>query len=430
MTPPSAVRWRLLRAAAAALVASACAVTVSWVDDDPEFDAWRAKAEGLRELDFQHAVKMKWMNPDQVGGVVAEELAYALPENFETDYRDAYVALGVLPPDIDLYDTLLSLHEEELVGLYSVHTSTLYVLREDESHTGYESSMIVVHELVHALQHQHFPRTVRTLQGVRRNDDLVTAMSAVLEGDASLTMLPVESEWGRTLEDAERLRNAMLVELEFPEDEMAAAPLLLRTSLIFPYAHGAALAARRYTEDGNGGLDALMTSPPLSTLRVIEPDDTDPVEFIRLPTAELAESLSERGCRVGHDNVAGVLTLQVLFDLYTKEAELDALLRHWAGDRFAHFVCSDGGELAWLVRWDDEASARDFARRYQRIAPAASQAAGFAGLPDVEVDGKGVWILSQGLATQAELAASQVEIRPYDDFTAWLADGCFPESCP
>jgi hypothetical protein len=424
---------RLAAGLAGLVLLGACAGVLSSRTPHSEFARWQAEAASLRGLEFLTPVEMRWITAEQIGAIIRGELERTLPSELEDEYRDAYASLGLLPRDMDLSDALIQLQTSELVGLYSVHDRTMYVVESKEAITGYDPTVIVVHEMVHALQHQHFPAAVRTIQGLRHNDDLVTAVAAALEGDASLTMLAVSEDDadGRTIAGARQLRDAMLVDVEFPEGTMAQAPLLLRISLIFPYAEGTLLAASRFAEQGNRGLDALMRQPPLSTLRVLHPDDRDPVEFLALPLEPLVTQLEERGCRVGHHNVAGVLTLRVLFEQYGAAKDLEPLLRAWSGDRFAHIVCADSWELAWVSRWDDEKSAAAFARRYESISSSAAGAAGFTEPPSVTRSGRSVLVLSAGLREHGDLIRERLEIRSYDSYAAWVAGGCFSEpACP
>jgi hypothetical protein len=293
--------------------------------------------------------------------------------------------------------------------------------------------MIVVHELVHALQHQHFPELMGLLEGLRRNDDVVSALAAAIEGDASFSSLALEDgeEFNRSTAGARFVQDAFLGDLRAPTGVMAEVPRLLAVSLIFPYAHGVTLAAERYDAARNDGLDALLRDPPLSTLRVRWRDDDDPVSFVRLPLDRLAPRLAERRCRLGHSNVAGVIALDVLFAEYAGAADRDDLLRRWSGDRFQHVVCDAGWELLWLTHWDDPQAAADFARSYTEVADSVAAAGNLAGSPRVVVDGRSALVVTPGLADLAPLVLGSSEIRAYERLGDWLADDCFPESpCP
>lgn len=418
---------------AVAVAAAACTGIPLPGFRDPSAVRWRQVTTELRELEFLRPVGLRWIDSVEIPDLIREELEAAFPEAVIDDYRDAYAAMGLLPVGFDLLEVLLELQQDQLVGFYSARREVLYVLR-DLPPGGFTPTTVVVHELVHALQHQHHPLPVSVLQGLMHNDDVVAALGAAIEGDASFTMLGLDSAEhlpSRDLDGAAELRDAMLVDVEHPTGLLASVPRLLRLSLIFPYAYGTVVAAHRYADAGNAGLDALVQDAPLSTLRVLDPNGEGPVEFLRLPLEALAGALEARGCEVGDHNVAGALGLRVLFEDHGSEVDAAAVADGWAGDRFAHLHCGSVWELVWVTRWKDEELAGTFARRYSRVAESVAASTPLSGPATAIQHGRTVLVLTPGLVEQAELILRGMEVRSYDRFVEWLADGCFPEpSCP
>jgi hypothetical protein len=404
---------------------------------------WKAETEALRGLEFERpgwrqrlglapSLRLRWITTEQISEVSREEVRSKLPDDVAAAYRDAYSALGVFPPDLDLLAALTELHQDQLVGVYSPRDRTLFVVKDLPAHVDGGAELIVVHELVHALQHEHFPFAMALLEGLAQNDDVLSALATAIEGDASYTML------GRTLGTdsklrstaAEDARRSWQADMDYPSGALASVPRLLRNSLLFPYAHGIVLASRRFDARGNPGLDDLVRSPPLSTERVLHPEDTDPVEFVKLPESQLADAVAERGCRLGHSNVAGVLTIDVLFRDHAREGGLGALTSRWSGDRFLHVACPAGPELVWLTRWDDESSARRFAERYAEIAGSVARVARLSGPPAVAVEGRSALVISPALSDLTSEVLAGTEVRAYDSFDTWRDGGCFPSGCP
>ena len=106
-------------------------------------------------------------------------------------------------------------------------------------------------------------------------------------------------------------------------------------------------------------------------------------------------------------------------------------MRAWRGDRFLQVACGATWELVWLTRWSSTAAAGEFARQYREIASSIAQLAPLSGTPAVVLDGRSALVLTPGLIDQAGSVLAGTEVRSYEDFEAWLADACFPESpCP
>ena len=411
-----------------ALLAGACAL-------QPGVSAlisYKRATESLRGLEFQRRFDFEFIDREQIPGLVRKMVEAAYPPGHVEAYRDAYAALGALPADIDLEQALLELQQDQLLGLYDPHTETMYVVRSGPD-DDYQAATII-HELVHALQHQHFPELFAVQQTLRHNDDLVSALSTAIEGDASLTMLARLPRRDRSVLTAGLLREVMLLDIQYPEGKLAEVPRLLRVSLLFGYAHGTSLAAVHYERAGNAGLDQFLRDPPIATVNALEPDQPVAVEFVSLPLEPLGEALAARGCSLGHHNVAGALTVGVIFEDHEGQDRapgLDLLLADWKGDRFVHARCGDQWELAWLTRWRSEAAANAFASRYRGIAASIAVAAPLSGEPELMRAGRTVLVYTPGLVAELELILDGAEIRRYPSLASWIGDDCFTESpCP
>jgi hypothetical protein len=413
---------------AALLLTTAC---VNWLSHGEleSFTVWKELASEVRELPFLEQVGSRWISREELRQIVKEELQAEYAAEYVESYRDAYAAMGLLPPGLDLLEVLLDLLQDQLVGLYSVNRGTLYVVKGAKAADDGSSEMIAIHELVHALQHQHYPVTLQLLQRLRDNDDLEIAMASGVEGDASLTMLGSDPNGPlrRDMEHALWFQRELLDELQRPS-RVPGVPRLLRVAQSFPYAYGTPAAAAIYRERGNPGLDAQLRDPPLASLRIRFPDEDHPIEFLRLPLEALRPTLADRGCEVRHSNVAGIVTIGVLLEAYGADDASETLLREWSGDRFIHVTCPGAWELGWVSRWTTPVAAADFARRYRLLADEVGAASQLSGPPDVFHSDRTVVVLTPGLLDLATLFLEGSEHRAYNSFLGWLDDGCFPES--
>jgi hypothetical protein len=462
----------------AAFLAATCTGNLPWRESGQTV-RWKQWAGNLRELDFREPVQFRWVTRDELTAF-ARQVSLIHGSTRGGRYRDAYAALGLLPAGQpvagNLGETL-----KDVVGVYVPWERSLFVV-VGRGRTPLTTGMTVVHELVHVLQHQHFPEIFDFRYGLIQNDDVVRALVAVLEGDAALTALATDPReaFARDLKDALIFQQMMLGGLEESGTELPAqtdseaqteqqepggkqldlvvlwcdpedleelreervtllgggskpkeAPLMLRMTRVFPYAYGIVFMALAYAQDGNRALNAQLRSPPLSTLQLHFPDEDRPVEFIRLPLGELASALSARGCKLGYNNVAGALILRVLLQEQEPGGAHEALLRSCSGDRFVHVYCPDGWELAWATRWRNAAAAADFAGRFRAAAADLARSTPLSGPAQVRVTDRTAWVLSPGLLDQEELLRKESEIRSYSSFLQWKADGCFPEpACP
>ena len=424
---------RALALAALGLLATGCALW-PFGDDAKRLAQWQHETVSLRGLEFEREVEMRWVGRDQLPELLREVAGDDLEPSRVADARDSYVALGVLGPDVDLAKEMLALYESQVAGLYSPKRKTLFV--SDEMRGPLKSILlgpVVVHELTHALQDQHFPDTVHLLVDLDGEDDVVQALSGTVEGDASITMVGAMpgGATNETVEVAEQLRDTMLAELAKPDSDFGRAPRLLGVGLVFPYAYGTVAAARRFEAQGNAGLNAMLRDPPLSTVQVLHPSLAASIEFIRLPLDELRADPATAQCVQGRANVAGALTMRVLFEATHKGDALEKLVSAWRGDRYVRLDCGGKWELVWLTRWASPEAAQRFAAAYGDQAAAIAARAPLSGPVALTVSGSTALAVTPGVRARADELLHASEIRSYGDFRAWLADGCFPESgCP
>ncbi|HXX46777.1 MAG TPA: hypothetical protein VEN47_01025 [Myxococcota bacterium] len=421
-------------AVALALGCAACAGLWPFGDDARRLADWQHKTVSLRGLDFERGVSFRWVSRDELPALLRDEAGAELDPARVTDERDSYAALGALAPDVDLAKETMELYESQLAGLYSPKRNTLFV--SDEMRGPLKSFLldpIVVHELTHALQDQHFPDTLHLMLDLENEDDVVRALSGTVEGDASITMfgaLPGGAK-AETVEVADQLRDSMLAELSKPDSDIGRAPRLLAVGLVFPYAYGTVAAAHLYERNGNAGLDSALRDPPLSTVQVLNPGIRARIDFIRLPLDELRADPGTAACTQGQANVAGPLTVRVLLEATQKGDALERLVSAWRGDRFVRLDCGDKWELVWLTRWDTAESAQRFAAAYGARAAEIAGRTRLSGPVALTVSGTSALAVTPGLRGRADELLHASEIRGYTDFRAWLADGCFPEQgCP
>jgi hypothetical protein len=142
------------------------------------------------------------------------------------------LALGLLPPELDLRAMLFDVLGEQVVGYYDTEQKRLVLrddslaalMRRDTPDVG-EGRMVVVHESIHALQDQHFdlhaeherPHTI----------DEANAFRALVEGDATLAMIGHQAQQlGASLRDPrllESIRRAFIDRFgDAPDDDILA----------------------------------------------------------------------------------------------------------------------------------------------------------------------------------------------------------------
>jgi hypothetical protein len=203
---------------------------------------------------------------------------------------------------------------------------------------------------------------------IKHDDDRSMALSSLIEGEATLTMMAAQMEdWdgsqivqipSSSLDRTFSLMMPLMTMGTGPS--MKQAPPILADSLIFPYLRGLVFCARLVNDDGWKGIDAAYKNPPLSTEQILHPE-----KYLAKPDAPMAVDLGDlkagEGWKEVTRNVVGEMQAAVLLKKQSgKEAAAG-----WDGDQFAAFEGPEGRlGLVWLSTWDSEADAKEFCRAY------------------------------------------------------------------
>lgn len=341
---------------------------------------------------------------------IGRKLVAQLEADDLDDARLAYGALGLLDPDVDLLALLSSVLTEQVVGYYDPDAGRL-VVRDDIMRTLHrvggavdEGRVVLAHELVHALQDQALG--LGESYDRERDSDADNAFRAVVEGDATLAMLgyAIEHQGGH-LESVTRSPGLLRGLLSggggtLPGDALAAAPPILRVTLVTPYLDGTVLAAEAHRQGGWAGVDALHHRPPASTEQVLHLDKLRSREAPVAIAIPGLPGLAAAGLTALDDDTLGELEMSVYFGQLS-ESRVDATAAAgWGGDRLRIYRDTEGGGVAvWFTVWDSERDAAEAEVAAEQVAPALADPR--RPLHRVLRQGKAVLIV-RGLATDLQ----------------------------
>ncbi|MFQ5893829.1 MAG: DUF6782 family putative metallopeptidase, partial [Nitrospinota bacterium] len=158
-----------------------------------------ARAETLADLTFsmlKEVERLRGLEPTRTVGIgqrSPEDLRALLRQRIVEEYTAEQLAgfqrllalTGLIPTDYDLIGRYVALMAARALGYYDFHTKTLFLSTTTEPPL---RASVVLHELTHALQDQHF-FIHRRLKALNENEDARTALGALIEGEATALML-------------------------------------------------------------------------------------------------------------------------------------------------------------------------------------------------------------------------------------------------
>jgi hypothetical protein len=324
----------VLAKAGVALLVAAAPVGVYLAPDDsgPSYpERWDPRVSGLvsfvereRGLAFEHPVEVSFLSDAEFREKVTtpEEDKEAEEEELKR-FLGELRAVGLVSGDPDLGAAADELLGDSIVGLYVPEEEALYV--RGQQLTPYVEG-VLVHELTHALQDQHFDLE-RMDERAPRGAEVATR--ALVEGDADR----IEDLWVAALAPSEQEAYARAEQEADTSSGGSGAdvPQVLQDLLSFPYAFG---PADLDSLGDNARIDAAFRRPPVSEAQVVDPlrygASFEPAEVDDPELPEGAKASDEPGA-------FGQFTLFSVLGARLGQARAWEAVSGWSGDRYTSY---------------------------------------------------------------------------------------------
>jgi hypothetical protein len=320
-----------------------------------EYDRITEDMAALRQLELLQPLDIEMQTRAELREWLAESLA-EYPEHEQADDQRVLEIFGLIEPGTDIRELQSEILGEQIAGYYDPEIGAMVVVRSDEGdELSANDELTFAHEVVHALQDQHFD--LLAVQGDldEISDDQYLAVSALIEGDASVGQVLY------LIENPSLLR-AVQGELEnFESPSLDAAPLFFMETLLFPYDQGAKFVAAIYDTGDWAAVDAMYENPPVSTEQILHPEKylegEMPIDVsVQDPTPDLGE-----GWVVLDDNVMG----QFITDVFLRNGGASAsdaqdASEGWGGDAYVVVGNEEEAAFTWTSVWDTEDDADEF----------------------------------------------------------------------
>jgi hypothetical protein len=338
--------------------------------DDPKERALQAKLEHalryvseVRNLPAKSAVRGRLIGRTEIQSYISAQLDEETPKDVLQATEALLYGFGAVDADFDYRASVIGLMSSQLLGFYDPKQKTFFV---GGDLAGDEADVTLWHELVHALQDQHYDLS-HLADWQPDQGDSQAAVHALAEGDATSAMLDamLKPRGETALEVPEGLMRAESV---LGSAALAAPPVLVR-SLLAPYVDGLAFTNYLRRRGGFAAVDEAWRAPPTSTEQLLHPEKFLAREaplVVPLPTAGQHPELSERF----HD-VMGEQTLRILFEEWLPAVTAVEAASDWGGDRLAVFSDDERRHwaVAWHLRFDSPAAAERAFVAFVRAAP-------------------------------------------------------------
>lgn len=321
----------------------------------------KAFADELRRIrgrPFKKRVVPQRMDRAALRRRVLEVLEREVPRERLDAQALVYALFGFAAAPPPLHDLLAELYAADIAGFYDTTRKELVVVA-DAASDAEEQKSVLLHEMVHALADQYVD--IEQLHvATTDNDDAQLALTALIEGDATLAMIASLEGVGQAVAAPATLAKYFELFNDFVPSTgvFSRAPKVVQAGVTFPYREGTVFAAHAFRDGGWPRVDGAYLEPPRSTEQILYPEKyfterDDPVSVV-------CAGLPPSGWRAVQQGTLGQLQLAVLLGIDARAAEVAG----WGGDRYVAFEREGQQALVWLSVWDSAADAREFAAQY------------------------------------------------------------------
>ena len=311
----------------------------------------------LRRLPWKEQVAALVQKRDALRKHLIELVDRDIPPEKLAGREMALRKMGLYEEEQSMRDLLLDAYTSQMAGFYDPSKKTLYILDD----LLLLSTDIIAHEMVHALQDQHYDLESLPMSDMA-NSDLALALMALIEGDATIAMVRfMEKRLGMptsTGEDLiERIGREMGMSVRFMD-----LPDWFKEEMVFPYIEGTRFVSTLMSVGGWDRVDRAFEDLPLSTEQIIHAEKyldagRDDPQAVAIP--DLVDSLGG-ACKEVFSDSMGELGMRILLRKHAP-AFAEKAAAGWDGDRAVAYESEDGNvTLAMVSVWDDSREAREF----------------------------------------------------------------------
>lgn len=302
-----------------------------------------AETAQLRGLPFTKPVECRWASKSEVRALLKESLLKKISEQQLELEGKLYELIGVVPEGYPYVERMLDAYADRLLAFYSPELKFFVIVAKQNTQ---ELEAVIIHELTHVLQDQHFD--AEHLLDERFDNDLLLARTAVLEGDANRVM----HAHMKTSICADATEDEIIRGLKQRLANSHNVPHALELIMSFPYPFGERFLCELERRNGKESVQNLFEKLPTSTLELIDLE-----RYFSAPRPQnKPEMLSLNGALVRER--LGAFTTAAMLANYLPFERAYATGKLWRDDA-AELREADGNyKLTWQITAEDPEAAR------------------------------------------------------------------------
>jgi hypothetical protein len=316
------------------------------------------QVEAVGKLKLKTDIPVKYFSKNRMKKYIADlvEKEYTLEQAAKDEL---FIRLmGFSSRKLNLKEIRKTIFVGNAGGFYNEKTKELAV-SEDYRNVHLINSMIIAHELRHAIQDAHFNLS-DMLGKYSYYDDRELAILSAVEGDAALVMVLVNGFSPEAISST--LSSDPLISFSPIGNtaQLYRMPDIIKHQFTMPYIYGLRFATSILAKKKWKGVNKLLKSPPESTEQVLHPEKY----FKKEKPVPVTIDYKPRGYDLHHTGVIGEYYLNIL--LKPRDNYIDYAYG-WGGDIFHIYRKDSAYFLVWKSVWDEEKFCSKFYFDFKRF---------------------------------------------------------------
>lgn len=296
----------------------------------------------VRGLPLKRSVPLKELDRPAMLQRIRRQVQEDLPPDVLKHQGITMRTMGFIPPEYDYVAGSYRLIEGQIAGFYMPSDGMMYLAEDlgDE-----ESDETLAHELVHALQDQHFGLGP-LIKYVPGDGDRITAIHALVEGDATSAMLDISV--GSAFAVSESALARLLSMSTAMSETGVDTPRMIRESLTLPYSDGFRFVQALRRRGDFPAVDAAYAAPPQTTEQLMHLEKY----LAKEPGLSVVVPVGEQGYRAVFDDVMGEQGMKLALEEWAHRDIAKEAAAGWGGDRMALYEKqNETGAVSYAVVW-------------------------------------------------------------------------------
>ncbi len=309
------------------------------------------RVSAARQLAATRTVPGVFLSRDALIARVKAHVDREVPKQAIVDEGLVLQLLGFIPTRFDYEAETYALLESQLAGFYEPADGTMYMASDLDDDN---AQATLAHELVHALQDQHWDLGKRSGYTPGQGDR-ASAFSALAEGDATSAMADVLLSRARPGMTALDLPDELFAEQvigSMSTGGVANVPHVMKTSLVAPYIDGTLFIHELRRKGGWAAVNRAWDDPPVTTeqiLHVAKWEAHEPgLAVPEPPTRTLGPAWT-----VADSDTYGESGTRLAFEEWMGATSATTAAGGWGGDRGVLVRDGDVYAFAWRLRFDE-----------------------------------------------------------------------------